>query len=66
MSNKIQVDQDLCIGCGACVNLCPDIFELDDSGKSQVITDANCDSCNCDCGMIVDSCPVGAIKVSEE
>ncbi|MCK4919097.1 MAG: ferredoxin [Candidatus Pacebacteria bacterium] len=65
MSNKIQVDQDLCIGCGACINLCPSIFELDDSGKSQVIGEGNCESCDCDCGMIVDSCPVGAIKATE-
>jgi len=63
MSNKIQVDQELCIGCGACVNLCPDIFELDDNGKSQVIGD-ECKDCTI--GMIIDSCPVGAIKEAEK
>jgi len=62
MSSKIQVDQDLCIGCGACVNLCPEVFELDDNGKSKVLND-RCE--NYDSQMIVDSCPVGAIKIEE-
>ncbi|MCK5491272.1 MAG: ferredoxin [Candidatus Pacebacteria bacterium] len=63
MSNKIQVDQELCIGCGACVNLCIEVFELDDNGKSQVIND-KCEGC--DSQMVIDSCPVGAIKEVEE
>jgi len=63
MEKKIVVDQDLCIGCGACVNLCPEVFELDDNAKSQVINN-KCE--NCDSQMVIDSCPVGAIKETEE
>jgi len=62
MAKKIIVDQELCIGCGACVNLCPDVFELDDNGISKVISD-ECE--NCDCEMVINSCPVGAIKIEE-
>ncbi|MCK5085393.1 ferredoxin, partial [Candidatus Parcubacteria bacterium] len=36
MTKKIVIDQELCIGCGACVNLCPDAFELQHDGKSKV------------------------------
>ena len=64
MSKKIQIDQELCIGCGACVNLCPDVFELQDDGKSKVIKEDGCN--NCDCEMVVNSCPVGCIKIIEE
>ena len=32
---KFSVDQELCIGCGACEGTCPEVFELQ-NGKSQV------------------------------
>lgn len=35
---KFKVDQELCIGCGACEGVCPEIFELVDD-KSQVKLD---------------------------
>ena len=63
MAKKIEVDQELCIGCGACVNLCPEVFELQDDGKSRVIKQKGCK--DCDCEMIVNSCPVGAIRTEE-
>ena len=33
---KLVVDQDKCIGCGTCVVLCPEVFELQDDGKAKV------------------------------
>jgi len=35
---KLVVDQDLCIACGTCVALCPEVFELKDDGKAIVKT----------------------------
>jgi len=32
---KVRVDQDVCIGDGICASLCPDVFEMNDEGKSQ-------------------------------
>ena len=32
---NVQVDPELCIGCGSCENLCPAVFELVD-GRSRV------------------------------
>ena len=61
MTKKIVIDQELCIGCGACVNLCPDAFELQHDGKSKAIIESGCG--NCDCDMVTNSCPVGAIKI---
>ncbi len=63
MAKKVTVDQELCIGCGACANLCPDCFVLQNDGKSSVI-DETCAECDID--VAVNSCPVGAIKVTEE
>lgn len=64
MTKKITVDKELCIGCGACVNLCPEIFELDGDGKSRVMVGKGYEQC--DYEMAINSCPVGAIKIVEE
>ena len=56
------VDQDTCIGCGACVDLCPEVFELRDD-KAWVIGPEKCGGC--DCQEAADSCPVEAITLEE-
>lgn len=58
---KVTVDKKKCIGCGACVAMCPDVFEMAD-GKSAVKNSKACDQC--DCKSAADNCPVSAIKVS--
>ncbi|MFB6088406.1 MAG: ferredoxin [Candidatus Aenigmatarchaeota archaeon] len=56
-----KVDVDACIGCGACVSVCPDVFEMRDDGKSHV---KNTDDCEGDeLKQAVDICPVDAIKL---
>lgn len=55
---KVSVDQDTCIGCGACVSLCPEIFELK-GGKSSVKKE-NPDDEEC-AEEAADACPVDAI-----
>jgi len=32
---KIKIDKQKCLGCGVCINLCPEVFELKD-GKSKI------------------------------
>jgi ferredoxin len=56
----VKVDQEKCIGCGLCVSMCPEVFELGDDGKSHVIGE-KCDKHNLK--EIVDSCPVSAISL---
>jgi ferredoxin len=62
MAKRPDVDQDLCIGCGHCAELCPQVFELEDE-KSRVIGPDRCDTCNCQ--EAIDTCPVQAISWSE-
>ncbi|MCK5358420.1 MAG: ferredoxin [Elusimicrobiales bacterium] len=58
---SIKVDQNKCIGCGRCTEICPEIFRLNENGKSEVIVNKKAD-----CAMeAADECPVEAIFVEE-
>jgi ferredoxin len=53
------VDQDLCVGCGLCTQVCSDVFEMNADGKASVIDGADMSA---DCVQdAVEQCPVGAI-----
>ena len=56
---SIKVNQELCIGCGACVSLCPDVFKMNDAGKVEVLNEENTECAKNAAG----SCPVQAISV---
>ncbi len=57
------VDYETCIGCGSCVELCPEVFELRSDEKAWVIGPDKCHTCNCQ--EAIDVCPVQAISWGE-
>ena len=53
----VTVNKELCIGCGACVGVCPvGALELDEEGMSE----SNEEIC-IGCGACIGTCPVEAI-----
>lgn len=60
MAENIVIDEDECIGCEACVELCPSVFAFDDDEeKALVIDGANADE---DCiDEAIASCPAECI-----
>ena len=58
---KIKIDKDKCIGCGSCVAVCSDCFEMDSDNKA-VLKDSGDMKC---AQEAVDVCPVQAIEVEQ-
>jgi len=61
---KIEVNKDVCIGCGVCTALCPGIFELKGDMKSHVKDGDHSKEAPC-ADKAASSCPVGAISVKK-
>ena len=59
---KATVDQDTCIGCGLCVSICPDVFEMNEDGKSEAVNAVTPDLQD-DAEEAAGSCPVEAIDI---
>ena len=57
---KVKVNKEKCIGCGACVAICPAVFELKDCKARAKKAETN-EKC---AREAADSCPVQAISIS--
>jgi len=61
MTKVPKIDQEICIGCGTCESICPEMFQVGPEGKSHVIKEMG----SCDLRIVIDSCPVSAISEEE-
>ena len=68
---KTKVNKDLCIGCGACAAIVPDVFQIGDDGLAEVITDNEVKETEVSKDLIdevkdaAEGCPTSAIEISE-
>ena len=60
---KVIVERKLCIGCGLCASMLPEVFEMDDEGKSVVKNEngAPLEKIR----EVAEMCPARAIKVKK-
>ena len=59
---KVKVDSERCLRCGACVACAPNNFDYGEDGESVVINEEVTDETR----QAVDMCPVSAIEIVEE
>ena len=58
---SIKINQEKCIGCGRCTEICPEVFKLNENGKAEVKNEKDTE-----CAMkAVNECPQEVISVSE-
>lgn len=62
---KAKVNKDICIGCGACQAIVPDVFEIEDDGLAKCNSDKITNGNQEDVIDASNSCPTGAIEVDE-
>lgn len=59
---RMEVDQDLCISCGACVDLCPEVFAWNNDEKAHVVVDEVPADLEDQAQEAAEGCPTNAIK----
>jgi thioredoxin reductase (NADPH) len=59
---RIEVDKEKCISCGACMSICPKVFQRDCSGKSEVREEADVLLPCVD--TAIEACPTQAISLN--
>ncbi len=59
---KLKVNQEKCIGCGACTGLAPEVFDFNDDGLAETIIDEIPEELQESANEAKENCPVGAIE----
>ncbi|NLD79250.1 MAG: ferredoxin [Mollicutes bacterium] len=59
---KVKVNEEECIGCGACVSLCPEVFDFNDEGYATAKEEKISEELTQKVIDALESCPVDAIK----
>jgi len=62
---KVEVNKDLCIGCGACQSIIKDVFEIDDDGLAIAKLDTVPNELEEDVIDAAEGCPTNAIIVED-
>lgn len=62
---KVKVNEEACIGCGACCAIADSIFEIGDNGLSEVKKEEVQEDEKQAVRDAAEACPTGAIEVEE-
>ncbi|HBD06587.1 MAG TPA: ferredoxin [Firmicutes bacterium] len=66
MAKKVRVTKDVCISCGLCTTIAPEVFHFGDDGKAESsFEDCVPEDLEASAEEAASSCPVEAIEVTE-
>ena len=61
---RVEVDKETCTGCGVCVDMCPDVFELEGEVAQAKVSDVPAEFEDA-VKESAEACPSESIKVEE-
>jgi ferredoxin len=64
MAKKVVIDADECVACGTCVEICPDVFQMDDGDDAARVTKET-GGPEDQIQEAIDSCPVQCIRLED-
>jgi ferredoxin len=59
---RAVVDQTRCNGCELCVELCPEVFDMNGDSAEVIVGELPLEIMDT-CEMVADECPVEAIRI---
>jgi ferredoxin len=62
---KVLIDRDLCQGHANCTGDAPEVFQIDDDGKLQVLLEEPPEDLRPKLELAVRYCPAGAIRIQD-
>jgi len=62
---KVTIDKDLCIDCGVCESLVPEVFSINDEGITEVILSPVPEELQDAVREAAEECPTEAIIIEE-
>lgn len=63
---KVKVNNNACIGCGACAAMCSKVFELTDEGVAKAIVEVVPEELKDEVVEASEGCPTAAIETEEK
>ena len=60
---KVEVNKDICIGCGLCTNIAQNVFSMNDEGRAQEIDGEIAEKDQSLVEEAANRCPVSAINL---
>jgi len=63
---RVKVNKDLCIACGICESLVPEVFSLEREPVAEVLLDPVPVELEDKVREAIESCPVGAIEIEKD
>ena len=64
MARRVYIDEEECIGCGTCEEICPDVFKLNDATEKAEVIESEGSPENL-IEEAIESCPVECMHWEE-
>lgn len=62
MPRQVEIAHEDCIGCQACVDLCPLVFQMDSTGDKALVMRSDLSGQEECVAEAIDTCPVGCMS----